>query len=372
RLKTGALTDFDLFMDQGWQVEACRTERAWFEAAARHALLENHWTREQHRLSDEAWTQGTALRQAERFLEAAEAYRRSAEVEQASGRPRMQDLTAKLSLAALMYQRIARYGEAEPLFREALAIRQQALPEGHPDIATSLNSLAELLLATGRYGEAEPLLREALAICRQVLLEGHPDIALTLNNLALLLETTGRYDEAEPLYREALAIRQQALPAGHPAIAGSLNNLAELLKTTGRPAEAEPLYQQALQIAQSLQVPELLWTVQGNLADFYAKHSQRPRAILFGKQAVNTLQAVRQNLVGTEQAIQQSFLKNKECYYKHLADWLIAEGCLREAQQVLEILKAQEHFEFIRGDLCHTQSTQDRSDSTGEVCHAGA
>jgi tetratricopeptide (TPR) repeat protein len=154
------------------------------------------------------------------------------------------------------------------------------------------------LSTTGRYGEAEPLVREALAIARKSLPKEHPYIAQSLNNLAELLRTTGRTAEAEPLFREALAISKKVLPEGHPDIALSLNNLAALLKSTGRPAEAEPLYQQALQIAQGSQEPELLWTVQGNLADFYAAQSQRPLAIFFGKQAVNTLQSVRQNLAG--------------------------------------------------------------------------
>ncbi|NVZ11822.1 hypothetical protein HW932_21510, partial [Allochromatium humboldtianum] len=122
------------------------------------------------------------------------------------------------------------------------------------------------------------------------------------------------------------------------------------LATTGRPTEAEPLYREALAIADQARQPALLWSVQGNLADFYAAQSQRPLAIFFGKQAVNTLQSVRQHLADAEQTTQQAFLKSKEIYYKHLADLLIAEGRLPEAQQVLEMLKEQEYFEFVRRD----------------------
>lgn len=252
------------------------------------------------------------------------------------------------------------YAQAIPLAGKSLARTRTQVDGSHPEVATDLNNLAGLLDATGRYGEAEPLHREALAIRQKALPAGHLDIATSLNNLAELLNATGRTGEAEPLHREALAIRQKTLPAGHPAIATSLNNLAGLLEATGSTGEAEPLLREALAIAGNAGEPEALWTVQGNLSGFYARQSQRPLAIFFGKQAVNTLQAVRRNLQAAEQATQQAFLKSQEVYYKHLADLLVAEGRLPEAQQVLDMLKEQEYFDFVRRDAAadprHTQA----------------
>ncbi len=258
------------------------------------------------------------------------------------------DIANSLNNLAGSLETTGRYGEAEPLYREALSIYLAALPAGHPTIATSLNNLAGSLETTGRYGEAEPLYREALSIYLAALPADHPTVAMSLNNLAGSLRTNGRYGEAEPLYREALAIYRAALPEGHPDIALSLNNLAVLFNTTGRNGEAEPLYQEALAIAQAGGEPEVLWSVQGNLTDYYA--AQPSLAILFGKQAVNTIQSVRQNLASAEQATQQAFLTAKEPYYRDLADQLIAAGRLPEANQVLSMLKEQEYFDFIRRD----------------------
>ena len=249
-----------------------------------------------------------------------------------------------------MLETTGRYAEAEPLYHKALAIEKAALPESHPAIANSLNNLALLLHSTGRYDDAEPLHREALAIRKAALPVGHPAIATSLNNLAGLLDITGRYGEAEPLYREALAIDESAYGREHPDVAVNLINLAALLDTTGRHNEAEPLYRQALLIAQGGGEPELLWSVQGNLSGFYADQGHRPLAIFFGKQAVNTLQSVRQNLARAKQATQQAFLKTKESYYKDLADLLIAEARLPEATRVLDMLKEQEFHDFIRRD----------------------
>ena len=146
---------------------------------------------------------------------------------------------------------------------------------------------------------------------------------------------------------------------GHPDIATSLNNLALLFHTTGRYTEAEPLVREALRIAQHGGNPEVLWNVQGNLSHFYAAQSQRPLAIFFGKQAVNSLQAVRRHLKASEQTTQQAFLKTKEHYYEHLADLLVAEGRLPEAQQVLELMKDQEYFEFVRRDSAEARPQAD-------------
>ena len=285
-----------------------------------------------------------------RYGEAEPLYRQALAIWQKALPAGHPDIARGLDNVALLLYTTGRIGEAEPLYRQALAIWQKALPPDHPDIARSLVNLASLLETTGRYPEAEPLYRQALAIMQKALPAGHPDIATSLNNLAGLLYATGRYPEAEPLVREALAIQQKILPAAHPDLAISLNNLASLLKPTGRYAEAEPLLREALVIAGSAGVPEVLWNVQGNLSGFYARQAQRPLAIFFGKQAVNTIQAVRQNLKSLEQSAQQAFLRSKESYYKGLADLLIAEGRLPEAQQVLEMLKEQEYFDFLRRD----------------------
>jgi CHAT domain-containing protein/tetratricopeptide (TPR) repeat protein len=285
-----------------------------------------------------------------RYAEAEPLYREALDIHRTARPKGHPDIARSLNNLALLLKTTGRYVEAEPLYREALEIRKTALPRGHSDIARSLNNLATLRAITGRYAEAEPLYREALDIHRIALPKGHPDIAGSLNNLATLLKTTGRYAEAEPLYREALAIRQAALPAGHPDIALSLNNLAYLLNATGRSGEAEPLYHEALPIAQGSGEPAIFWTVNGDLSTFYGTRNQRPLAIFFGKQAVNTLQSVRQNLASAEQSTQSAFLKTKEIYYKNLADLLIAEARLPEAQQVLRMLKEQEYYDFIRRD----------------------
>lgn len=257
-------------------------------------------------------------------------------------------IASSLNNLAVLLDITGRYGEAELYYQEALTIKRKALPKGHTDIARGLNNLGGVLQTTGRYHEAEQLYREALAIRRKALPEGHVDIAQGLNNLASLFDTTGRYGEAESLYREALVIYQRALPEGHPDIALSLSNLADLLQATGRYGEAEPLLHEAYRIVELAGEPNLQWTVQGNLQYLYQAKAQSALAIFYGKQAVNTLQKIRRTNLGLEREAKQAFLKSIEGYYKNLADLLIDEGRLSEAQQVLAMLKEEELHQFLR------------------------
>src|SRR5262249_34207472 len=72
-------------------------------------------------------------------------------------------------------------------------------------------------------------------------------------------------------------------------------------------------------------------------------------AIVYGKQAVNAIQEIRGNISALDKAAQQSFVKSKEDTYRRLARLLISQGRLPEAQAAIELLKAKEYSEFVRG-----------------------
>jgi len=65
-----------------------------------------------------------------------------------------------------------------------------------------------------------------------------------------------------------------------------------------------------------------------------------------------------------EKESQQSFLKSREHTYRELADLLISEGCLPEVQQVLDLLKEEAYFEFVRRDAQEADTLKGRVDRT--------
>lgn len=253
---------------------------------------------------------------------------------------------------ASLYEATGRYTEAEPLYKRSLSIRdrEKIFGNDHPDTAMLLNNLASLYHTTGRYGEAEPLLKRVLSVREKTLGTEHPDTATSLNNLALTYQVTGRYSEAEPLLKRALSITEKVFGSNHPDTAGSLNSLALLFKSTGRYTEAEPLYNRSLSIYAKSGVPIEYATTLNNYSYFLSSQRSPSAAIFLGKQAVNILQGVRQNVSKIDKEVLRSFDKSIHSKYQHLADLLIEQGRLAEAQQVLSMLKEEEYFEFIRRD----------------------
>ncbi len=83
-----------------------------------------------------------------------------------------------------------------------------------------------------------------------------------------------------------------------------------------------------------------------------------PVAIFYGKQAINSYQDVRYNIRNLEKDLQQSFLKSKETTYRELADLLISQGRLPEAEQVIRMLKEEEFYEYIRRDNKHAPKSE--------------
>ena len=86
------------------------------------------------------------------------------------------------------------------------------------------------------------------------------------------------------------------------------------------------------------------------LMKYWKGERQSSLAIFFGKESIDQFQEVRRNIQGLQPEVQKSFLKSKSGTYRTLAELLIAEGRLPEAQQVLDLLKDQEYSDFIRQD----------------------
>ena len=82
------------------------------------------------------------------------------------------------------------------------------------------------------------------------------------------------------------------------------------------------------------------------------------------RKPINGYQEIRRNIQGLEQETQTSFIRSKEDIYRELADLLITQGRLPEAQQVLDMLKEEEFINFIRGRRKKDPSKTERADLT--------
>ncbi|MCP4701588.1 MAG: tetratricopeptide repeat protein [Gammaproteobacteria bacterium] len=281
-------------------------------------------------------------------------YQRALAIRKKNLGPEHPDTATSSHNLGLLYSNLNDHERAEPLYLRALEIREKALGPEHPRVAATLNALALLYhhQGTDYYDRAESCYRRALAIWEKTLGAEHPSVATVRNNLAgLYSKQKDHAHAAENLYRDALAIQEKTLGADHPEAAVTLNNLAMRYNASGDYEHAEEFYLRALQIAVTAEQPELLWLVQSNLANLLARQNYPDAAIFLGKQSVNTLQGLRVEISGMEKSLRRSFLKDKARVYEKLADLLMEQGRLLEAQQVLVMLKEEEYFDFVDRDV---------------------
>ena len=281
-------------------------------------------------------------------------HRRALQIREATLGPMHPDTASGLNNLATLHQALGQFDLAEPLLRRALAIHEQVYGPEHAETALSLNNLGQLYVARGQPALGLPLAQRALAIQELRLGPGHPAVAVTLNNLAGMLEDLQRAPEALPLHLRALAIREQALGPRHPAVAASLNNLAALYDTLGEPKRSLPLYTRALAILQPAAgagtQPVWLAAVHTRLGRWHQGQGHDELAIFHLKQAVNITQGLRAGASTLDTAAQASLARGVESRYRRLAELLVRQGRLPEAEQVLTLLKLQERKDFVRGD----------------------
>lgn len=85
-----------------------------------------------------------------------------------------------------------------------------------------------------------------------------------------------------------------------------------------------------------------------NLSLRYDIRKKGKLAIFFGKQAVNIFQNIRNDFKNLDATLQRSFIKTNEIVYRKLADILVSEGRIPEAQAVLDLLKDEEYEQLTR------------------------
>lgn len=175
--------------------------------------------------------------------------------------------------------------------------------------------------------------------------------------------------------KKALEYFNQVLP--RQKTAGNGRDLGSTLRAIGRVhlhlgegLKSLEYYDEALQVnktagdrrgeAATLNELQNVWAFLGN-----------PRlAIFYGKQSVNKYQELRQAVQGLDKQTQQSYLKLFESAYRKLAEILIAEGRIAEAERVLEMLKQEELFEYLRRGPDEIEKLKQRADLRPEEAEA--
>jgi len=287
-----------------------------------------------------------------------------------------------LNNIGLAYNSEGRYDKAIAYFEQSLKISHDAKDQSNE--GRVLNNIGNAYYLLGRYDKATESYQQALGIRRSI--HDRRGEGITLGNLAKIYNVEGQPEKSIDYQQQALTIKREVKDRtgeGH-----TLNDLGDAYRGLGQNEEALRCYQQALEISREIKdravEEDSLWalgTTQDSLTKYdkaidyfqqslaisrelkdrpneartlgdlmlvWSQQNESAVAVFYGKQSVNVFQEIRGNIKTLDEESQQSYLKSHEEVYRKLADLLISQGRLEEAEKVLELLKEEEFNRILR------------------------
>ena len=274
-----------------------------------------------------------------------------------------------------VYSALGERQKALDFYNQALPIYRAVGDRGGE--AGTLTNIGAVYSDLGEQQNALDFYNQALPIKRAV---GNRDgEAKALNNIGSVYFALGEKQKALDFWNQALPIYRAVGDRNGEAV--TLGNIGTVYFALGEKQKALDFYNQALPVATAVSNPLLESLAFRNLMGIQ-RDTQPALAIFYGKQAVNLLQQVRGNIQGLDKELQSSFLASKGDYYHDLADLLIDQGRLPEAEQVLDLLKQQEYRDYTRGNQANVlgaltltpaelQAEEDYQASTAQIVVLG-
>jgi len=271
------------------------------------------------------------------------------------------------STLALIYQKLLRFEEALPLNEQALAVNrynESREKEGNSFFWEKNRGSPRTTNEADAQRRIELMLQDS-GVARATL--------STANGLASLAATysgLGLHDKALALELEVLQIQRSELGTWHTSVSASLNNVGVAYANLRMYRDAIPNYDEALAIKLAVLGQSHPSTAQtlSNLGRVHARLGTSALAMLFMKAAVNSYQTQRDRVSRIGATELQSFTNSVSYTYQSLASMLIDQGRIPEAQLVLDMLKEEEHFDFVRrSDAADSRRTRIGYSSTEET-----
>ena len=333
------------------------------------------------------------------FQEARRYYERAIPMQEATGDEA--SLAATLENLGLIYFQSSDYPKALELYNRSLQINQKiGSPRGQAEVRVGI---ARAFVALGDYSQAMSFYKDALQNSRDA--EDKSAEAEVLASLGLLYEEMNDPVSALPLLEKASKLDTEAEdPYGRAYV---LTAMGRAYSSVGDLDKAKASFQEALDLALKLNNPlreaiiynavgksdlnagrpdeaivqfkRALWlthqhgakaeeaTTLGNLMLAYQQKKNPGLAIFYGKQSVNILQALRVSLDSLDKRVRGSFIRSKEEIYRDLAENLIAQGRLPEAEAVIRMLKEEEFANYTTRDANTSAKHQPMGENENEL-----
>ncbi len=284
--------------------------------------------------------QGIAYSDQGYFPEALAAHQQSLKIRQNIGD--IEGQTTALGNLGVVRWQLGQYDQALALFEQALTLAQQL--DNPAGVAHVQSNIAQIYTDQENYDAAIALYNQSLATFRQ-LKDPHSE-AVILTNLGTVYGEIKDYEKAEIFLQESLSIRQAI---GDPFGEGiALNNLGAINRRQGNYAEALRYVQASLLKIQPISTRQNEAIAYANMGRILSDMEKTELAIAFYKKSVNLREAIRSDLRVLRMAEQSAFTETVAEDYRRLADLLLQQNRVLEAQRVLDLLKVQELDEYLR------------------------
>jgi CHAT domain-containing protein len=240
------------------------------------------------------------------------------------------------------YDDLGQYQKSVELYQEAFKIAHQINDQSR--MANILNGLGWVHNSLGKYQQAINFFQQQLSIAEEKNYLWQK--ANAFNGLGWSFRALKQYSKAISFSQQALTIHKQIGDSREEAY--SLRDLGKAFAELGESQEAIEFYQRALAIQSKIGNRWGEGVTLNDIADLLVQQSQPELAIVFYKQSVNVRESIRQDLRKLDRTLQESYANSVAGTYRRLADLLLAQGRVLEAQQALELLKIRELRDYTR------------------------
>jgi CHAT domain-containing protein/Flp pilus assembly protein TadD len=233
--------------------------------------------------------------------------------------------------------------------QKALEYYNQALPLSRAvgdrgGEANILTNIGGVYYAVGEQQKALEYFNQALPLSRA--LGDRRGEATTLNNIGLVYNAVREQQKALVFFNQALPLYR--IVGNRWGEATTLNNIGGIYYALGEQQKALDFFNQALPLSRAVGDRGGEANALGNIGYLLKTQKQPELAIVFYKQSVNVYESLRTSNRTLPRDLQISFNKTFARIYESLANLLIKQGRLPEAQAVLELLQLKELRDYTR------------------------
>ena len=209
----------------------------------------------------------------------------------------------------------------------------------------ALGRLGSAYQSLGNYAKAIEFHEQSLVVSREI--KDRRKEGNALGNLGIAYYSLGNYTKAIEFHEQSLVISREIKDRFGEG--KSLGNLGITYDSLGNYAKAIEFHERSLAIIRETTNRDAKIIAFNNIGTTLKKQRKFDLAIVFYKQSINVSESIRRDNSPLPRDIQVSYTETVARTYRELADLLISQGRIGEAQKVLELLKVQELNDITEG-----------------------